>query len=117
MQAENVTRLRIRLGELNMLSNGEPLGHADKELLDVVLHPKFDNLTKENDIALLRVSNKGLEFQVYQISSWFFSLNHPITFTAKHTSNLFARDGKQICRREWLGDGMGQSSEGEEANV
>ena len=64
-QAENVTRLRIRLGELNMLGDGEPLGHADKELLDVVLHPKFDNLTKENDIALLRVSNKGLEFQVY----------------------------------------------------
>lgn len=63
-----MTRLRIRLGELNMLSNGEPLGHADKELLDVVLHPKFDNLTKENDIALLRVSNKGLELQVYQIS-------------------------------------------------
>ena len=64
-QAENVTRLRIRLGELNMLGDGEPLGHADKELLDVVLHPKFDNLTKENDIALLRVSKKGLEFQVY----------------------------------------------------
>lgn len=89
-----MTRLRIRLGELNMLSNGEPLGHADKELLDVVLHPKFDNLTKENDIALLRVSNKGLEFQVYPISSWYFSHIHLITFTAKHTSNLFARNGK-----------------------
>ena len=54
----------MRLGELNMLSNGEPLGHADKELLDVVIHPRFDNLTKENDIALLRVSSKGLKFQV-----------------------------------------------------
>ena len=65
MQAENVTRLQIRLGELNMLGDGEPLGHADMELLEVVLHPKFDNLTKENDIALLRVSNIGLEFKVY----------------------------------------------------
>ena len=93
MQAENVTRLQIRLGELNMLGDGEPLGHADMELLEVVLHPKFDNLTKENDIALLRVSNIGLEFKVYS-NIRCFPLNPLIPFTAKHTSYLFARDGQ-----------------------
>ena len=64
VQAENVTRLRVRLGELNMQSEGEPIGHLDKELLDVIFHPRFDNLTKENDIALLQVSSDGLKFQV-----------------------------------------------------
>ena len=90
-----MTRLRIRLGELNMLGDGEPLGHADKELLEVVLHPRFDNLTKENDIALLRVSNKGLEFQVYfniQCSA-FAKPSYPI-----HSQTYFL----SVCQRRTI---------------
>ena len=52
----------VRLGELNILEKNKT--KSDKDLLEVVLHPKFDNLTKENDIALLRVSDEGLKFQV-----------------------------------------------------
>ena len=65
MQAENVTRLTVRLGEINIVTKNKTKN--DKDLLDVILHPNFNNLTKENDIALLRVSNEGLEFQVYLI--------------------------------------------------
>ena len=65
-----MTRLMVRLGELNILEKNKT--KSDKDLLEVVLHPKFDNLTKENDIALLRVSDEGLKFQVYssQIASF-----------------------------------------------
>ena len=60
-----MTRLTVRLGEINIVTKNKTKN--DKDLLDVVIHPNFDNLTKENDIALLRVSNEGLEFQVYLI--------------------------------------------------
>ena len=60
-----MTRLMVRLGEINVVTKNKTKN--DKDLLDVVLHPKFDNLTKENDIALLRISNEGLDFQVYLI--------------------------------------------------
>lgn len=60
----NVTgRLQVRLGELNMKSNGEPLDHQDRAILDYKIHPKFDNFTKENDIALLKIDETGLQFQ------------------------------------------------------
>ena len=60
-----MTRLMVRLGEINVVTKNKTKN--DKDLLDVVLHPNFDNLTKENDIALLRISNEGLDFQVYLI--------------------------------------------------
>ena len=53
MQGADTSRLQVRLGELNMLSAGEPLPHLDAGILEVVLHPRFDNLTKESDLALV----------------------------------------------------------------
>ena len=55
MQGADTSRLQVRLGELNMLSAGEPLPHLDAGILEVVLHPRFDNLTKESDLALVRL--------------------------------------------------------------
>ena len=110
-----MTRLMVRLGELNILEKNKT--KSDKDLLEVVLHPKFDNLTKENDIALLRVSDEGLKFQVQFSPNCKFQQNSLVTFTAQHTSYLFARDGQSTDRREWLGDWMGKSSEGEEVHV
>ena len=55
LQGADTSRLQVRLGELNMLSAGEPLPHLDAGILEVVLHPRFDNLTKESDLALVRL--------------------------------------------------------------
>ena len=55
LQGADTSRLQVRLGELNMLSAGEPLPHQDAAILEVVLHPGFDNLTKESDLALVRL--------------------------------------------------------------
>ena len=82
-------RLQVRLGELNMKSNGEPLDHQDRAILDYRIHPKFDNFTKENDIALLKIDETGLQFQVMKL----LLLNKiqvmsPIS--AKHYTNLSA---------------------------
>ena len=54
----------MRLGELNMKSEGEPIAHQDKEIIKVIIHPRFDNFTKEYDIALLKIDDRGIKFKV-----------------------------------------------------
>ena len=56
--------MRLRLGELHTRSSSEPLTHLDKSVLEVRIHRRFNNLTKEFDIALLKFDEKGIEFQV-----------------------------------------------------
>ena len=63
----------MRLGELNMKSEGEPIAHQDKEIIKVIIHPRFDNFTKEYDIALLKIDDRGIKFKVSNIT--FHSVN------------------------------------------
>ena len=54
----------MRLGEKNLRSRSEPFSHLDKEIEKVIIHEKFDNLTKEFDIALLKMRSPSVEFEV-----------------------------------------------------
>ena len=56
--------LQVRLGEQNLKSQSEPLKHLDKGIEKVIIHKSFDNLTKEYDIALLKMRSPRVEFQV-----------------------------------------------------
>ena len=67
-----MTRLMVRLGEINVVTKNKTKN--DKDLLDVVLHPKFDNLTKEKDIALLR---EGCKKKKKKIVNFFQIGLHP----------------------------------------
>ena len=65
VQGEPRDKLRLRLGELHVRSNSEPLKHLDKPVLQLKMHQYFDNITKEFDIALIKFDEKGIEFQVF----------------------------------------------------
>ena len=52
------------MGELHIRSSSEPLTHLDKSVIEIRIHRRFNNLTKEFDIALLKFDEKGIEFQV-----------------------------------------------------
>ena len=60
--------MRLRLGELHTRSSSEPLRHLDKSVIELRIHKRFNNLTKEFDIALIKFDEKGIEFEVFP--SW-----------------------------------------------
>jgi len=47
--------IRLRLGDYNIHSNNEPQKHVDRMVKSLVLHPKWNAKTMENDIALLKL--------------------------------------------------------------
>jgi len=49
------TVLKVRLGEYDVSSTSEPIGHEEIDVEDVIIHPQFDNATLVSDIALLRL--------------------------------------------------------------
>jgi len=61
---EKRTSLSIRLGELNRAHTGEPSPHVERKVSRVVMHKRFDNLSKENDIALLKLDGGPVKLQV-----------------------------------------------------
>ena len=63
-QGIEIDDLEVRLGEHQMKHTQEPHKHIDKRIERVVIHPRFNNLTKEFDIALLRFKDGAIEFQV-----------------------------------------------------
>uniref|UniRef100_A0A2P2IC67 Serine protease 52-like n=1 Tax=Hirondellea gigas TaxID=1518452 RepID=A0A2P2IC67_9CRUS len=52
---ENGAVLKARLGEYDVSTTAEPLRHEEYAIQRIVLHPKFDNATLVNDIALLEL--------------------------------------------------------------
>ena len=58
----------MRLGELHTRTSSEPLRHLDKSVIELRSHRRFNNLTKEFDIALIKFDEKGIEFQVFLFS-------------------------------------------------
>lgn len=48
--------LKVRLGEHDVSSIAEPADHEERLLTDIVIHPKFDNKTLANDIALVKLA-------------------------------------------------------------
>lgn len=49
--------LKVRLGEHDVSSSGERYPHEEYDAARIVLHPRFNNETLENDIALLRLAS------------------------------------------------------------
>ena len=64
-QGEPRDKLRLRLGELHTRTSSEPLRHLDKSVIELRSHRRFNNLTKEFDIALIKFDEKGIEFEVF----------------------------------------------------
>jgi len=60
---EKRTSLSIRLGELNRAHTGEPSPHVERKVSRVVMHRRFDNLSKENDIALLKLDGGPVKLE------------------------------------------------------
>ena len=67
MQGVDVDDLEVRLGEHQMKHKTEPIQHVDKKIETVVIHKRFDNITKEFDIALLKMMDVPIQFQVIQV--------------------------------------------------
>ncbi|CAG7719109.1 unnamed protein product [Allacma fusca] len=55
-------RLKIRAGEYDVSTNGEPLPHVESVVTMIAMHPGFNNTTLENDIAILGLG-RDLEYQ------------------------------------------------------
>lgn len=55
--------LEVRLGEHQRKHTQEPFMHIDKAIEKVVIHRNFNNLTKEFDIALLKMKDSPIQFQ------------------------------------------------------
>jgi len=47
--------LKVRLGEYDVSTTAEPLPHKEFNVSDIKIHPKFNNATLVNDIALLKL--------------------------------------------------------------
>ena len=47
----------MRLGEYDLESDTEEFSHEDRQVSEIVVHPKFKVATFENDIALLRLKH------------------------------------------------------------
>lgn len=45
--------LKVRVGEWDTQTTAEPLPHQDRNIIDIVIHPDFQNESLRNDIALL----------------------------------------------------------------
>ena len=48
--------IRLRLGDYDIYSNNELQLHVDRMVKTVFIHPKWNDKTMENDIALLKLS-------------------------------------------------------------
>ncbi|CAG0883904.1 unnamed protein product [Darwinula stevensoni] len=48
--------LKVRLGEYDVSTTSEPLGHEEFNVVRIVIHPGFDNATLVHDIALLQLA-------------------------------------------------------------
>ena len=84
-QGHDVDDLQVRLGEKNLRSQSEPLKHLDRGIEKVIIHARFDNLTKEYDIALLSMRGPSIEFQV----NIFNHLNNAdLTNSAPHNPHM-----------------------------
>ena len=81
----NLNDLQVRLGENDLRSKSEPLKHLDKEIEKVIIHERFDNRSKEFDIALLKMRSPSIEYQV-TFSKLVTYLNDNLSAT--HNSNL-----------------------------
>lgn len=55
--------LSLRLGELNRDHTTEPRAHEDRGVDKIVVHRRFNNLSKEFDIALLRLEGGPVQLQ------------------------------------------------------
>ena len=55
----NPSSIRVRLGELQMASNNEPLRHQDIGVSAVMTHPKFEEGSLFNDIALMMLQQEA----------------------------------------------------------
>lgn len=51
-------QLEVRLGEYNLSSNNEPQEHQDHRVQSVRIHPRYDNVSLTNDIAILTLSDE-----------------------------------------------------------
>lgn len=49
--------LKVRLGEWDLSSSDEPFKPQEFPVQEVVIHPKFNPKTFQNDIAILRLSS------------------------------------------------------------
>lgn len=56
------TNLKVRLGEWDTAHTKEFYPHADYDVIDIVIHPNFQNRSLWNDIALLKL-NQIVEFR------------------------------------------------------
>ena len=54
--------LQVRLGENDLRSKSEPLKHLDKEIEKVIIHEKFDDRSKEFEIAQLKMRSPSVEY-------------------------------------------------------
>ena len=86
LQGHNVNDLQVRLGEKNLKSQSEPLKHLDKGIEKVIIHKRFDNLTKEYDIALLSMRSPSIEFQVNICNNQYY--NALLTISAPHNPHM-----------------------------
>jgi len=59
----DIDDIEVRLGEHQRKHEAEPFKHVDKKIEKMVIHRRFDNLTKEFDIALLKFRDGPVEFQ------------------------------------------------------
>ena len=108
----------MRLGELHTRSSSEPLRHLDKSVIELRIHRRFNNLTKEFDIALIKFDEKGIEFQVFLSSSLLKAeIKLSLIFAAPHPADLSASTRRGPGRLPGLGDWLGQSPEGAEVDV
>ena len=48
--------LKVRLGEYDVSTTSEPLGHEEFNVVRIVIHPGFDNATLVHDIAMLQLA-------------------------------------------------------------
>jgi len=60
---EAAPSLSLRLGELNRDHTSEPSPHINEKVDKVVIHRRFDNRSKEFDIALLRLQGGPVKLQ------------------------------------------------------
>ena len=76
-----------------MKSNSEPLKHLDKAIEKLVIHRRFDNITKEFDIALLKMTSPLIEFQVKLLNTVIYYTMFTIPIPAPHNSYMPSKLG------------------------
>jgi len=53
---QSFNQLKVRLGEHDVSTTDEPTEHEERAVVQVEIHPNFDNKTLSNDLALVRLS-------------------------------------------------------------